>query len=326
MFDIVALGELLIDFTSRGNSENGSLIFEANPGGAPCNVLSVMTKLGKKTAFIGKVGNDAFGSLLKETLEKLKIDTAQLKITDEHFTTLAFVTLDDDGNRSFSFSRKNSADVMLSPDDIDEKTIKNSKIFHCGTLSLTNSISKDATIKALDIARRENVIISVDPNLRMPLWNTTNDAKNAMDTVLRYADIIKISDYEVEFLLGETDMKNGARMMFEKYSPKVVFVTCGKNGAYMTCGGEVFHYPCYSDVKTVDTTGEGDCFMGSALSELLDYGIDFENLSEDCCIDILRYANAAASLATTKYGSLMIMPNNDEIEGLINGSMQNRRI
>jgi fructokinase len=317
MFDVTALGELLIDFTPQGTSENGNYLFEANPGGAPCNVLAAMARLGKKTAFIGKVGNDSFGLFLKDTLKRLDIDTRGLCLSCEYFTTLAFVTLDKDGNRSFAFSRNNSADVMLDKAEVDEEIIKASKIFHCGTLSLTHPVSRAATLKALNTAKDNGVLISADPNLRLPLWKKESEAKAAIDFVLNYADIIKISDYEIEFMYGKINITEGARRVYEKYNPKILFVTCGKEGAYLLKDDVIIHHPCYDSVATVDTTGAGDCFCGAALAKLLDYSLDFSALTEENMRDILRYSNAAASLVTARYGAISAMPDNAEISELI---------
>lgn len=318
MFDIISLGELLIDFTPCGKSEQGSFMFEANSGGAPCNVLAAAVKLGKSAAFIGKVGKDAFGDFLKETLVKLNIDTAGLIQTPDYFTTLAFVTLDDAGNRNFAFSRKNSADVMLTPEEVDERLIKASRIFHCGTLSLTDDNCRAATIKALDIAKENGVLISVDPNLRKPLWKNEQAAKDAMRLVMEYADVIKISDYEIEFLYNQTDIIDGAKRIMREYSPKALFVTCGKDGAYMLKNDMLLCHPCFSQVKTIDTTGAGDSFCGTVLSALLDLNLDFDALGERECLDILRFANAAASLATAKRGAIPAMPEMSEIRALLN--------
>lgn len=319
MKDIIALGELLIDFTPRGVSEQGSYVFESNPGGAPPNVLAAMQKLGKSTAFIGKVGTDTFGIFLKDTLDKLGIGTEGLILTDDYFTTLAFVTLDADGNRSFAFSRKASADVMLTEDEVDEAMIRDAKIFHCGTLSLTHESSKKATLKALKCAKAAGVCVSVDPNLRLALWDSEDAAKDAIRLALSYADIMKISDYEIEFLYGTTDIKEGIRRLQEEFDAKIIFATCGKDGAYMAAGDLLLHHPCFNEVKTVDTTGAGDCFCGTALSKLLDYGMNLDTPDEATCMDILRYANAAASLATTCYGAIPAMPDDAQIQALING-------
>lgn len=313
MTDVTALGEILIDFTPKGK-----MLFEANAGGAPCNVLAALSRLSKSTAFIGKVGADMFGNFLKNTIEEYGIDTTGLTTTEDYFTTLAFVSLDENGNRDFAFSRKFSADIMLKKADVDENIILNSRIFHCGTLSMTEEASRKAQIFALDTAKSRGVVISVDPNLRMPLWKSEADAKNAMDTVFSYADIIKISDYEISFLCGNKDVLTGADELFKKYRPKILFATCGENGAYLIKDDIILHHPCF-DVNTVDTTGAGDCFLGAALARILDYNLDFGTIQYKQCKDILRYASAAASLATEKYGAMASMPNNDEINKLSDG-------
>ena len=321
MFDIISLGELLIDFTPRGKSERGNFLFEASPGGAPCNMLAAAAALGKKTAFIGKVGNDTFGNFLESTITSLGIGSESLFKTDSAFTTLAFVTLDSQGNRNFSFARNKSADTLLSPDEVPAEMIKNTRVFHVGTLSLTDEPSRSATLKALDTAKENNITISVDPNLREPLWKNLEDAKRAIKTVLSYADIIKISDYELEFLYGISDTEKAARMCFEEFSPKILFATCGKNGAYGLDREHTIHHPTYLNVKTVDTTGAGDSFCGTALSSLIDLGLDFGSLSEKSLFEVLRYASAAASISTSRYGAISIMPKKDEIEKLINESL-----
>ena len=277
------------------------MFFQHDPDGAVCNVISAASRLGRKTAFIGKVGDDAFGKLLKETLEKLNIDTRGLAMSPEFFTTLAIVTLDSDGNRSFSFSRNNSADVMLGESEVDPDTIKSSKIFHCGTLSLTYPKSRAATEKALRIAKESGTIISVDPNLRMPLRKDAASAKSAIEFVLTAADIIKISDYEIEFLYGTKDILGGAKKIFADFKPKVLFATCGSDGAYALTDSCTMHFPCYNSVKAVDTTGAGDCFCGAALSKLLDIGLSA--LTKDTLAETLRFASAAAGLVTEKIRS-----------------------
>lgn len=313
MTDVTALGEILIDFTPKGK-----MLFEANAGGAPGNVLAALSRLSKSTSFIGKIGTDMFGGFLKQTLGEYGINTDGLKETDDYFTTLAFVSLSENGNRDFSFARKFSADIMLKKDEVDENIILNSRIFHCGTLSMTEKSSREAQLFALDTAKNRDVVISVDPNLRLPLWKNEADAKKAMETVLAYADIIKISDYEIEFLCGKKNVLKGAMELFERYSPKILFATCGENGAYLIKDDIVLHQPCFN-VKTVDTTGAGDCFLGAALSKILDYDLDFGSIQHNRCMDILRFASAAAGLATEKYGAMASMPNVEEINKLING-------
>lgn len=310
-FDIVALGEILIDFADRGDR-----LFEANPGGAPCNVLAAAAKLDKRTAFIGKVGKDAFGRMLRRTLEDLNIDVTYLYEDADAFTTLAFVEIAADGNRSFSFARHNSADVMLSPEEIDPVFLANARIFHCGTLSLTAEPSRSATLKALELARANGVCISVDPNLRMPLWKNAEDAAEAMRTVLRAADIIKISDYEMEFLYGTAEPEVCIARLRAETDPKLIFLTCGKEGAYLWKDGLLLHEPCF-DVKTIDTTGAGDSFCGAALSALLEKEMAIDELTEADWRELLHFASAAASLTTTKRGAIPALPNRAEINELL---------
>lgn len=311
MTDVTALGEILADFTPKGER-----IFETNAGGAPCNVLAALSRLSKSTSFIGKIGNDMFGKFLKQTLTEYGIGTDGLKETDDYFTTLAFVSLDEKGNRDFAFSRKFSADIMLTKEDVDENIILNSRIFHCGTLSMTDENSRKAQIFALDTAKKRNIAISADPNLRLALWKNESDAKKAMDTVFSYADIIKISDYEVEFLCGTDDVLKGAEKIFKIYGPKILFATCGEKGAYLIKDDIILHHTCFN-VKTVDTTGAGDCFMGAALAKLLDYNLEFGAIQYNQCKEILRFASAAAGLATEKYGAIASMPTNEEIKELM---------
>ena len=316
MAEIVALGELLIDFTPCGRGSDGQQQYEANPGGAPCNMLAAAEQLGHNTAFIGKVGTDNFGIYLKGILEGIGIDTSGLVMSDEYFTTLAFVSLDKNGDRSFSFARKYSADIMLASDEVPEKLIADSRIFHCGTLSLTNPSCKDATLKALKTAKENNICISVDPNLREPLWDDRGSAKAAIRTVLSYADVAKLSDYEMEYLYGFSSIPENIDAFLKEFAPKILFVTCGRDGAYLVTNGMRIHSPCY-DVETIDTTGAGDCFCGAALSYLLEYQLDFDALDDEKCRHILQFANAAASLATTKRGGIPAMPNREDVLRLL---------
>ena len=313
MFDIISLGETLIDFTSKGVSAQGAKIFEANPGGAPCNVLAAMSKIGKSCAFIGKVGNDMFGNTLIDTMKSLNIDTRGVTVSDTEFTTLAFVSLSENGDREFSFARKNSADVMLSEEEVDEEIIKNARILHIGTLSLTHPSARKATEKAVRIAKENGVIISCDPNIRLGLWDTPENAAEAIKYVLSQADIIKISDYETEFLYGSTDITECAKRVFNTYTPRCLFLTAGKNGAYMMTKNHFLHEPCLSGIRTVDTTGAGDCFCGVALYGLLENGFDTENYGEATCRDVLKLANTAANLSTERFGAIASMPTMEQI-------------
>ena len=318
MFDAVALGELLVDFVLKDKGESFPLNFSANPGGAPCNVLCQLAKLGKSTAFVGKVGNDVFGKELKKTLEGYSICTDYLFMSETEFTTLAFVTLDSQGDRSFSFSRKNSADVMLNADEIDERLFENTRLFHCGTLSFTDESSRLASIKALELAKSRGKLISFDPNLRPMLWKNEMQAKNAMDTVLLYADIVKMSDSELEFFTSCKDIKTGAKEIFQKYKTRLLFVTCGKDGAFAFSENAQL-YDSGISIKAVDTTGAGDSFFGAVISEILDLDKALEEITKAELEKILRFANLTAALSTTGYGAMPSMKTREEIGGYING-------
>lgn len=318
MFDVTALGELLIDFTPSGKSVQGNNLYEANPGGAPCNVLAMLSRLNRRTAFIGKVGADSFGRGLKAALEDLSIDTDSLLMSAEELTTLAFVDLTENGERSFSFARKQSADTRLSSEELPVERIADSRIFHCGSLSLTDEPARSATFRALEIARQAGVCISVDPNLREPLWKDLDEAKDSMLKLLEYADILKISDYELSFLFGSADVLENMNALYQRFTPSILFGTCGEKGAYIKFGELVLHHRSYTEVDTIDTTGAGDGFLGAALHKLLEYRLEFERLSEEQCMDILQFASAAAAIVTTRRGALRSMPSDSEIMELVN--------
>lgn len=310
--DVVALGELLIDFTENGLSEQGNPLLEANPGGAPCNVLAMLQKYGKSTAFIGKVGNDNFGHMLADTVKSLGIDVSNLKFDDEIHTTLAFVHTYEDGDRDFSFYRNPGADVRLSAEEIDPSIIEKAKIFHFGTLSMTHSTVENATIKAIQLAKDNGCLVSFDPNLRPPLWSDLSVAKEKMDYGFGKCDILKISDDEVTFFTGEADVLKGAKLIKEKYGIKLVCATLGKEGSYALYGDKVVKCDPFLNPNTIETTGAGDTFMGSVLNSVLEVGID--NYDEDSLKAMLTTANAAASLITTKRGALKVMPTVEDIE------------
>ena len=316
--DVVALGELLIDFTDNGLSQQGNKIFEANPGGAPCNVLAMLSKYGKKTGFIGKIGNDTFGTILKETIEKIGIDTKGL-IMDKNFnTTLAFVHTFEDGDRDFSFYRTLGADCMINENEITEDLIKDYKVFHFGTLSMTNETCFLATKKALEIAKNNNMIITFDPNLRPPLWDNLEDAKEKINFGLNYCDILKVSEEELEFLTNEKDIEKGVSIIKSKYNIKLIVVTMGKNGSYSFYNGiSVFGKP-FSMANTIETTGAGDTFMASVINYILDNSL---NLTKEQLENMLKISNAAAALITTKKGAINVMPSIDDINSLLNKSL-----
>lgn len=316
-FDVVALGELLIDFTENGVSEQGNPILEANPGGAPCNVLAMLNKLGKKTTFIGKVGNDTFGHMLKRTVEESGTDVTNLIMDNNVHTTLAFVHTYPDGEREFSFYRNPGADMMLTKDEVMEDIIKAGKIFHFGTLSSTHEGVRAATRYALDVAKENGLLISFDPNLREPLWNSLDDAKREIEYGLSKCDILKISDNELEFMTGTDDYSEGVKILREKYDIPLIFVTLGKDGSRAYYKDIMVEAPPFTEVKTIEKTGAGDTFGGCALGYILEHGID--NLTEENLRELIIFANAGASLITTKKGALKVMPEKAEIEALIKG-------
>ena len=314
-FDVIALGELLIDFTSSGISGQGNPLFEANPGGAPCNVLAMLNKMGHKTAFIGKVGEDIFGTRLKKTLEEIDIDTTNLLLDKDIRTTLAFVQNDETGDRSFSFYRNPGADMMLRADEINEELIKDSKLFHFGTLSMTHDTVREATKKALDIAKENGLVISFDPNLRESLWDSLDNAKEQFAYGFGYCDVLKISDNEIQWFTGEEDFDKGIQILKDKYNIPLILLSLGRDGSRAYYGDKVVEVPAFVREDTVETTGAGDTFFGSCLHFVLETGLD--NFTEESLKEMLTFANGAASLITTKKGALMVMPTKEEVEASI---------
>lgn len=310
-YDVIALGELLIDFTMNGESEQGNHLFEACPGGAPCNVLAMLNKLGKKTAFIGKVGNDQFGTLLRKTLNEVGIDTSNLFTDDEVNTTLAFVHTLADGDREFSFYRNPGADMMLKEDEIDEDFLSQATIFHFGTLSMTQDEVRAATKKAVKSAKQSGALISFDPNLREPLWSSLELAKEQMEYGFSQCDILKISDNEIQFVSGKEDYDEGIKYLQDKYQIPLILLTMGKEGSRAYYKGMRVERSGFS-VKTIETTGAGDTFGGSALNYILEH--DFYNLTEEDLGELLSFANAAAAIVTTKKGAILAMPEREEVE------------
>lgn len=313
-YDVVALGELLIDFTQSGSSEQGNGLFEACPGGAPCNVLAMLSKLGKKTSFIGKVGQDPFGLLLKSTLEEVKIDTTGLKFDEKVPTTLALVHTLADGDRDFSFYRNPGADMMLTEGDVDTDLIKQTKIFHFGTLSMTHDNIKKATQKAITEAKKEGVLLSFDPNLRPSLWDSLGHAKEAMEYGCSVCDILKISDNEIQFITGKEDYEEGIAYLLDKYQISLILLTLGKDGSrayYKGMRVEVNGFLC----NAIETTGAGDTFCGCVLNYVIDHGI--HGLTKEELEQMLAFANGAAALITTRKGALKAMPERAEVEAIL---------
>ncbi len=314
-FDVVALGELLIDFTQNGKSEQGNYLFEANPGGAPCNVLAMLTKLGKKCAFIGKVGNDFLGRHLKSVIEQVGINADYLLMDENIPTTLAFVHTYEDGDRDFSFYRNPGADMMLTEEEIPTELLKQTLMFHFGSLSLTNEGVRKATKKAVRIAKEQGCLISFDPNLREPLWENLETAREQIRYGLGVCDILKISDNEIQWFTGEEDYDKGIERLRKEYAIPLILLSMGKNGSRAYYGDICVEAAPFLQKNTIETTGAGDTFCACILHGILEKGI--ENLTGEDLKEILTFANAAAALITTKKGALRVMPTGKEVEDVI---------
>lgn len=310
-FDVTALGELLVDFTENGISAQGNTLLEANPGGAPCNVLAMLKNLGKKTAFIGKIGNDALGKMLKKTVEDQGICIDNLVEDEEIHTTLAFVHSDKDGDRSFSFYRNPGADLMLQWEEINVDFLVNTKIFHFGTLSMTEEEIKNVTKKAVQKPKENGVLISFDPNFRPPLWKDMEDARQQIWYGIGQCDILKISDDEILFLTGTKDIDEGIARIREKSHAKLICATMGKNGSKVYYKGKTVFGRPFLRKDTIETTGAGDTFMACVLNTVLEKGL--EQLTQESLTEMLLFANAASSIITTRKGALKVMPQRQEI-------------
>ncbi len=314
-YDVVALGELLIDFTENGVSSQGNTIYEANPGGAPCNVLAMLSRMGRRTAFMGKVGVDIFGNKLKQVLDEVGIDTSAMRMDPEVRTTLAFVQTFADGDRDFSFYRNPGADMMLSKEELDEEMLRQCRIFHFGTLSMTHETVREATKKAIAIAKEAKAVISFDPNLRPPLWSSLELAREQVDYGLRQCDVLKISDNEIQWFTGKEDFDQGIQILQDTYQIPLILLSMGKEGSRAYYKKLRVEKAPYLQENTIETTGAGDTFGGSCLHFVLEYGLD--NLDEEKLSRMLAFANGAASLITTKKGALKVMPYPEEVEALL---------
>lgn len=309
--DVTALGEMLIDFTQNGKSPQGNPLFEANPGGAPCNVLAMLAKLGRRTAFIGKVGEDFFGNQLKDAVQEVGILADGICMDPKIHTTLALVHTYEDGDRDFSFYRNPGADMMLTEDEVPEELIRNSKIFHFGTLSMTHEGVRQATKKALKVAKEAGSLISFDPNLRPPLWESLEDAREQVLYGLGQCDILKISDNEIQWLTGAEDYTDGGAWINERYQIPLILVSMGKEGSRAYYKGEMAEAMAFVREDTIETTGAGDTFCGCVLDYILGHGL--EQLGKTELVEMLTFANAAASVVTTRKGALRVMPSKEEI-------------
>ncbi len=313
-YDVVALGELLIDFTDNGESAQGNPLMEANPGGAPCNVLAMLSNLGKKTAFIGKVGDDIFGRMLKSTIEEVGIDSTNLVFDKDVRTTLAFVKTYPGGDRDFSFYRNPGADMMLSKSEIKDRLLEDTRIFHYGTLSMTAEGVAEATKYAVEKARQAGAVISFDPNYRPPLWDTEDAAKEAIWWGIKNCDVLKISDNEIEFITGIADIDEGIKAIMDRAGescPKLICASMGPDGSKAFYKESIFFGEAKLRDDTIETTGAGDTFMACVLYHVLEYGID--GFDEEKLYGMLEFANRAASIVTTRKGALRVMPTMEEI-------------
>ena len=314
-YHVTALGELLIDFTENGLSHQGNFLMEANPGGAPCNVLAMLRKLGKKTAFIGKVGNDFLGKHLKKVVEETGIDTRNLLLDEEVHTTLAFVHTCADGDRDFSFYRNPGADMNLRAEEINEDLIADSEIFHFGSLSLTHPGVREATKKALQIAKNNDCLITYDPNLRPPLWSSLEEAREQIAFGMQWCDVMKISDNEIQWFTGKEDFDEGVRILQDTYHIPLILLSMGKDGSRAYYKGIKAEAKPFLQENTIETTGAGDTFCACVINYVLEHGL--QNLTEENLQEMLTFANAAASLITTRKGALRVMPEKAEVEAML---------
>ena len=317
-FDVVTLGELLIDFTDNGMSAQGNTMFEANPGGAPCNVLAMLNRLGHSTAFIGKVGRDIFGLKLKSVLEESGIDTAGLIVDADARTTLAFVQTLADGDRDFSFYRNPGADMLLTADEVNEELLQSSRIFHFGTLSMTHEGVREATKKAVRLAKESGAVISFDPNLRPPLWKSLDEAKEQAACGFSQCDVLKISDNEIQWFTGEEDFDQGIEKLRREYDIPLILLSMGRDGSRAYYKDLRIEKAPFLQKGTIETTGAGDTFGGCCLHFVLKYGLN--GLNEERLTEMLTFANAAASIITTRKGALRVMPEAKEVERFLSGA------
>lgn len=312
MTDITTLGELLIDLTQNGADENGNGKFTAFPGGAPANVAVAASRLGATAGFIGKVGNDAFGRSLADTLKKDNVDTSGLFFDDEEPTTMAIVAVDESGEREFSFYRNPGADTQLTAEEAIGALAKDlPKILHVGSLSMTTSPSKEACEAAVKYAKENGAAISYDPNYRAALWDSEERAIEMMKALLPFADILKVSDEEMVMLTGVDDFEEGSRIL-AGYGAGLVLVTLGGDGVFVRMGEKTAKVPGFS-VKVADTNGAGDTFLGAMLMQIATGSLESDDVWAQL-LEMVRYANKAASLTCSRHGAIPAMPYLDEME------------
>ena len=315
MDKIITLGELLIDLTQKGADENGNGEFTAYPGGAPANVAVAAARLGADTAFIGKVGDDAFGRTLTDVLSKNKVDTRGMYKCSEHPTTMAIVSVDETGERDFAFYRDPGADTQLTAEEavaaIDATAGSGRAILHVGSLSLTTSPAREACLEAIRYAKEKGMLISYDPNYRAALWDSEAQAIEAMKSLLPFADILKVADEELPMLTGTTDFEEGSRML-EAYGIPLVMVTLGGKGVIVRCG-DIYEHVSGFKVEVADTNGAGDTFLGAVLMQLAKRENGLKDMEWDEIEAMVRYANKAASLTCSRSGAIPAMPYAEEM-------------
>ncbi|MGQ7889801.1 carbohydrate kinase family protein [Paenibacillus sp. WC2504] len=315
-YDVVALGEYLIDFTPYGRSEAGQPLFERNPGGAPVNVVAALAKLGKKTGFIGKVGNDPFGEYLREALLSVGVSDKGLVATNEAHTTMAFVQLDSEGDRSFHFARTPGADQLLRADEVNLTMLTDTRIFHFGSISMTSEPAYTATTNTVQVAKELGALITYDPNWRPSLWRDEEHALEVIHVGLSLADVVKVSEEELFFLTDEQDLEKAARHLVKQYGLTLLLVTAGSAGSFYQMRdwwGKVVSY----SVQTVDTTGAGDAFLGAIQYRVLETEKSLQDWEEEELREALRFANAAGALATTRKGAIPSLGTLEEIHTLV---------
>ena len=313
-YELASLGEVLIDFSPSGYAANGGgPLFQQNLGGAPCNVACAIAKLGRRSAFLGMAGDDAFGRFCVNSIRGMGVDVRGLKLSPDYNTTLAFVHLSESGERSFSFYRRDCADIHLKKEDLDMEIIRGARIFHFGAVSLTGEPSRSTTIYAVQEAKKSGAVISFDPNLRLNLWESAAEVKTVVLSVFPYVDVIKLSDDEVTFLFDTKDYAAAIEHIRQRFGTKLTLVTRGALGALTVAGGRLYDVPAYG-LNIIDTTGTGDCFFAGALHCILSYQKPADTLTPDEISHMLEFANASGALAGTKLGAVTSLPSAADIE------------
>ena len=315
MLDLVCLGELLIDFTPAGKSEQGNELFECNPGGGPANFVVAAGRLGAKIGFIGQVGHDHFGQYLKQTLEGYHVDTTGLILSNDYMTTLAFVHLFEDGDRDFTFYRKNGADAFLRKEDVAYDVLDRTKVLHFSSLTLVNEIGTESTFAAVHYAKEKGVMVSYDPNWRPSLWDNDEHCRTSMASGLTYADVVKVSEEELLYLTEQNDANAAAELILSK-GPKLVIETCGEKGMRYYHANGCGSSPGFA-VQAIDATGAGDASFGSVMYGILQRGIDLNHIDNAVLEEILRFANATAAISVTRRGAMPSLPDTQEVKAFL---------